>query len=441
MASNKMTVDFQCSAGKMKPMHAVNNGPVYKANADQRITNFYDYRAAGIPYARNHDASFFSTYGGEHTVDVNFIFPDFDADPYDPASYDFACTDEYIRVTELAGAETFYRLGSKIEHGVKKYNTYPPKDFKKWAIICEYIIRHYTEGWADGFRYKMTYWEIWNEPDMIRNATWQGTREQFFELYEVAATHLKEKFPHLKIGGPAVTGVESDWEVLFLDWMTKDGKKVPLDFFSWHLYNKDVEPLIRKVRYTRNLLDKYGYTETESILNEWNYMRGWEGETYEYSIRSHFGLKGASFTAAYMCVGQQEPLDMLMYYDARPCGFNGMWAPYLYDKLKGYYPFYAFNVVYRLENSVKITTEAENLYACAAKNDTEAAIMLVHYEEEDNGKGITFTLDTLGLSEGMKAEYYLLDEEHDLELILEEMCRKGNEITLKHNAMLLIRYK
>ena len=41
-----------------------------------------------------------------------------------------------------------------------------PKDFKKWAVICEHIIRHYTEGWADGFFYDMPYWEIWNEPDL-----------------------------------------------------------------------------------------------------------------------------------------------------------------------------------------------------------------------------------------------------------------------------------
>ena len=85
-----ITVDFSQILGKMKPMHSVNNGPVYKFAVDQRITNIDSYKAAGIPYARNHDASFFSTYGGEHTVDVNFIFTNPDADPYDPASYDFA---------------------------------------------------------------------------------------------------------------------------------------------------------------------------------------------------------------------------------------------------------------------------------------------------------------------------------------------------------------
>ena len=90
----QVQVDFLQSMGKVKPMHAVNNGPVYKFAADQRITNIDAFREAGIPFARNHDASFCATYGGSHTVDVHAIFPDFDKDPYDPASYDFAITDE-----------------------------------------------------------------------------------------------------------------------------------------------------------------------------------------------------------------------------------------------------------------------------------------------------------------------------------------------------------
>jgi hypothetical protein len=98
----RINIDFGKKLGCVKPMHAVNNGPVYKFAVDQRITNIDDYRAAGIPFARNHDAAFYSTYGGEHTVDVHNIFTNFDADPYLPESYDFAMTDEYIKVCEFA---------------------------------------------------------------------------------------------------------------------------------------------------------------------------------------------------------------------------------------------------------------------------------------------------------------------------------------------------
>ena len=63
----------------------------------------------------------------------------------------------------------------------------------KWAEICEHIIRHYNEGWADGFYYNIEYWEIWNEPD--NSQMWTGTPEEFYELYRVAANHLKSCFP------------------------------------------------------------------------------------------------------------------------------------------------------------------------------------------------------------------------------------------------------
>ena len=96
---NMVRVQFDEVVGKVKPMHAVNNGPtkpIEKPTAMAR-SNFWQYKEAGIPYARNHDASFCSAYGGEHTVDVHAIFPNFDADVNDPASYDFMLTDKIGR--------------------------------------------------------------------------------------------------------------------------------------------------------------------------------------------------------------------------------------------------------------------------------------------------------------------------------------------------------
>ena len=46
---DQITVNFGNPVGKVKPMHSVNNGPVYKFSADQRITNIDTFRAAGIP--------------------------------------------------------------------------------------------------------------------------------------------------------------------------------------------------------------------------------------------------------------------------------------------------------------------------------------------------------------------------------------------------------
>lgn len=411
-------VNCQKTLGKIKPMHAVNNGPVYKFASDQRITNIEAYKAAGIPYARTHDAAFYATYGGEHIVDIHAIFPNFDADPENPASYDFCLTDEYLKVIDFAGTKTFYRLGSKIEHWKKKYGTLPPKDFKKWAVICEHIIRHYTEGWADGFYYDIEYWEIWNEPDLdpddaVHKRCWGGTEKQFFELYDITAKHLKACFPHLKIGGPALAG-KADWAERFLKQL-----EAPLDFFSWHVYGATVEKVAEKVQLYRKLLDDNGFTETESILNEWNYVKGWRGEEWLYSLRMEKSLKGAAFIASVMSTCQKLPLDMLMYYDARPCGMNGMFnTDFVCDLLKGYYPFSMFNTLYKLGTEVE-STGCEDAYVCAARNNNEAAVMVTRFCEEDGEAPEEIKVTVSGMP-ACKAEFYLLDETHDLILVREE---------------------
>ncbi len=443
---NVITVDFQRVVGKVKPMHAVNNGPVYKFASDQRITNMDDYKAAGIPYARNHDASFFSTYGGEHTVDVHAIFPNFDADPYDEASYDFACTDEYVKVTAFSGAETFYRLGSKIEHGVKKYGTIPPKDFRKWAVICEHIIKHYNYGWANGFAYDLRYWEIWNEPDLDpddakHKRTWGGTAKEYYELYVIAATHLKACFPNLKIGGPALAFYKEEWLDGFFTALTEGGKRTPLDFFSWHIYANDVRSVKRDAHRMQAKLKQYGYEDAESILNEWNYVQGWESDDFLYTIRTVGKMKGAAFTAAVMCMSQNEPIDMLMYYDARPSGLNGLWAPYTYDRLKGYYPFYAFNQLYVLKNAVATETEGEDVYACAATDEDGQAVMIAYFNNDDGMPDKQVALKLQGVKEGATAQIYLLDGQNDLALVRECKASELTTLTVANQSMILIKLR
>ena len=413
-----VTVDFSKSVGTIKPMHSVNNGP---AGARVRGTSNFDaFSAAGIPMARNHDASFYPGYGGEHTVDIHRIFKNFAADENNPASYVFAPTDEYVKNTFECGTKVFYRLGATIEHGYK-YGTYPPADFAKWARICEHVIRHYTEGWADGFHYDIEYWEIWNEPD-CRNADgsnpcWQGTDEQFVDLFTTSIRHLKECFPNLKIGGPAFCSI---WSEPFIDLLLTDmqKQKLPLDFFSYHGYAKDPDYYALSARMAREKLDKFGYTDTEIILNEWNYIKGWLNEDWKYSLRMEKGLKGAAFIASSMICAQHSPMDHFMYYDARPCGMNGMFNTDTLEPLKGYYPFPMYNVLYQLSNETEAVSDTEGVYALAAMNGREAAVMLSYYQDDDDAEPALANLSISGLPEGpWRFECYLLDAEHDNELV------------------------
>ena len=208
--SATVVVDSSDILGPLKPFNAVNNGP----EPDDRL-QMNDFRILHIPYSRTHDAN--EGYYGKRLVDISAVFPDFCKDPDKPSSYDFRETDLYIKTLIDSGSEPFYRLGQTIENQTgAKYNIYPPKDYKKWAKICEHIIRHYNEGWADGFHYNIRYWEIWNEADLDQSSgrwkteprTWGGPIEEFHKMYAVAAKHMKECFPDLKIGGPSYCRIQ-----------------------------------------------------------------------------------------------------------------------------------------------------------------------------------------------------------------------------------------
>ncbi len=405
----KLTVDRDRITGKIKPMNAVNNGPVYTENADQNDTNLYYYRDAGIPYARTHDASICYDYGGEHTVDIINIFTDFDADPYDPASYDFSLTDMYLNNIRLAGTKTFFRLGNKIEHWPKHYGILPPKDAKKWAVICEHIIRHYNEGWADGFSMDIEYWEIWNEPD-FNGKCWAGTPEQFHELFAVTAKHLKKCFPNLKIGGPAVCGYNEEWLVPFFEKMREEN--VPMDFYSWHCYASDVKKITDDVKKHRALLDKYGYNAAESILNEWNYVRGWGADEWKYSKKTINSIKGAAFVSAVMSACQHENLDMLMYYDARiNSTMNCLFDSCTCEPKKGYYPIKIWGEMLKMADECETVCTVPDIYAASAVKNGESLTLVTYYTDDDNALPRRFTVD---MKKDSLYTVCLLNEEHDM---------------------------
>lgn len=396
--------DFDRHTGPVKPLNAVNNGPV--GGGVRGVGNFADYAALHIPYARLHDASFFSGYGGEFTVDVHRVFPDFGADETDPASYNFTSTDAYLQNILAAGTQPFYRLGASIEHGQKK-GTFPPADYEKWARICEKILLHYNEGWADGFHMGIRYAEIWNEPD-CRNADgsnpcWQGTEEAFIDFFDVAARYLKGAFPELRIGGPAFCSV---WAPLMEKALKAWGKLgTPLDFVSYHWYGARIADLRETMRRARELCVQAGYGSVELILNEWNYIRGWLGEDWAYSLRTEKGQKGASFIAAAMCAGQPEPLDMLMYYDARPSRMNGLFDTDTYRPLPGYETFRAFAVLAGLEQAVPVTAEEDaGLYALAAGEGGRGAMLFTRYTDEDTAEDLPVKVCLRGLREGTRKQ-------------------------------------
>ena len=389
MSSFDVNVDFDKSIGKMKPVHGVNSGPrtkVFTYNASEL------FKAMGIPSCRLHDVEY--PYGSGEFVDVHCIFKNFDADENDPASYNFGLTDKYIEAVRDVGADVLFRLGESIEHAPVKRYIYPPKDFSKWARICEHIIRHYNEGFADGYEWNITYWEIWNEPDLDAyrdtKKMWTGSVEDFYDFYETAAKHLKACFPNLKIGGPAIAGTVK-WADEFLKAMSE--RNVPIDFFSWHKYSSDISSYEKQDKTMRDLLVKYGYGDAEIWLDEWNYMESWNNQPP--SFKKLVGMTGAAFCSAALTTFQKSHLSGASYFEADVikewCGLFEVEDMSIdtfatkdpKGKLKPRKPFYAFtafNDLYRLGTECEAQGEGEGLYALAARNSSSGGVLITSYQ-------------------------------------------------------------
>ena len=446
-----ITIDLKKECGKIKPLHGVNNGP--------KTWNFWfdttdTFKHAAIPFVRLHDTEY--PYGSGHYVDIHCVFPDFNADPYNPDSYDFSATDEYIKAIVESGAKPFYRLGESIEHPAKKYHIFPPKDNLRWAKICEGIIRHYTEGWANGFRYDMQYWEIWNEPDCHElpeeSLMWKGTPEEYFRLYTTAANHLKSKFPHLKIGGYASCGfyalsqesLENENCMLenagkrevdfikffhnFMKYITDSNQTAPLDFFSWHEYSANLETIIFHANYVRKQLDYYGFNKTESICNEWNYC----GEDMFAEMKR---MPGAAFCAAVLCGLQSAPMDSAMYYTGDPTNvYNGLYENLSVKTTKTYLIFEAFGKLYQLGAQVEAICDNNKIYKCAAKNnENDFAVMMVNYNQNE-----TELILIINGAEDKNLKVLLLDDKHDMEQVQTVNSGDVNKIILNKNSILFI---
>ena len=414
-------VDFSKMSGAIKPLNGVNNGPlVLGVNADLSV-----YHAeAGFPFTRLHDPG----WPSPDVVDIPVIFPNFEADPDDSNNYNFKKTDDYIAAIVKNNSEIIFRLGTSIEH-YTQYYIHPPKDYDKWAKICTNIIRHYNEGWANGFDYNIKYWEIWNEPDS--KLMWLGTRDQYFELYKVAANAIKKHDPSLKVGGPATTGVKSPIVKPFLKYCKENN--IPLDFFTWHSYNNKPYLILEETEYIRSLLDDYGFNETENHLNEWHYLNSWEAllpkkdelEKFKH-LRENYattvGPIGAAYAASVLMLLQDSSMDVANFYSADTNLFS-MFDVYGVPS-KVYYAFKAFNQLAQTSSRVQLHANVQdrNIISCAGiSSDKQKGILLIsNYSETEKNYRLTIE----NFTDNLKAQYgyniYMLDDKTDLELIKED---------------------
>jgi hypothetical protein len=434
-----LNADFSVHTGTIRPLHGINKGPLAPGGIFDVIK---EQKELGIPFTRLHDCGWPNPY----VVDHHAVFPNPNADPALPESYDFRLTDEYIDAVRKTGSEPIYRLGESIEHSTVKRFVHPPADMEKWADVCVGIIRHYNEGWANGFHYNIRYWEIWNEPEN-RPTMWSGNDDDYLRLYRTAALAIKKQFPTLKVGGPALGASGSfikgefqptDFAANFLDMCRKEN--VPLNFFSWHCYTADPSELAARSQAIRNLLDSKGFTETENHLNEWNYLPGNKWTALDRAAtpvarqacyQEMAGAPGASFVVASLLELEDAPIDVCNFYHGELGGFGIFTEQGV--PLKAYQGLRAFQGLVETPRRVEThgAVAGKLAYAAGLSRDGREATMLVSNFSDPRSE---FLLDWKGFAwtGGVTAEIRTIDAENDYSKARSESV-SGEHATLRLN--------
>ncbi len=418
--------------GKIKKVNGGNLAPPLTEET-QPACNIRDaYANMNIPVTRLHDAPFEN--GGLRIVDIPLIFCNMNARADDPENYYFEQTDDYIRNCIESGTAVYYRLGATIEHSVNKYFVHPPKDVDKWIDVASNIIRHYTEGKWNGYHYDIEYWEIWNEPD-AGAIMWTGSIDEFNTFFAKVAIELKKRFPHLKIGGPAHGHGGESTVKNFLSFCAQ--KKVPLDFYSYHIYSDDEKEILGRPARIRKWLDEYGYSKTELHLNEWNYLPfGW---SFDRVKRRELikGMEGAAFLNTILIGLQDTPIDLACYYTVT----EGGWGVFQDRKpMKNYYGMKAFGEIIKYDNRILVKTE--NMPAgcrSLAGVDEQGNMAILTTLWKSGPLDLSFDVDNIGDYSQMKI--YMLDEKNDLEPVVETEGIKGKlkVKTISESSVVLIK--
>ena len=327
----RITLDASRKQGIIRNILGMNNSPrIVSPGAMATETEYF--KALSPARVRYHDAVIENP--GYAVIDVTRIFPLFRADEKDPENYDFKPTDLYLKQVVDCGTPIEFRLGETIEHSPGKFRVNPPPDLDKWAEICVNIVRHYNEGWADGFHWNIQYWSIWEEPGNVP-LLFNGDYAVYLKLFVTTFKKIKASFPNLKVGGTndalpfsfPKKRIERS-----LEYFHDEG--VRPDFLCYTGYARKPDEYVDYVEKLQAIMEQYGYgAETELNISECHYAPSeWNAQGY-YAPEMHNHIS-AAFAAT----------TLIRFLDTRlNCAYHYAWQTScwrLFDEYLKPYPLY-----------------------------------------------------------------------------------------------------
>jgi hypothetical protein len=374
-----ITVTLGTAKGVIRPLLGVNAGPMAagaQSNAD--VTEGYQW--IGVTQIRTHNY-----YG---PLDMATMFPDQNADPSNPSSYDFTESDKVFEAILAGGFEPYLRLGDswRSGFGFPKAELRAPSKRANWVRAAVEVVRHYRRMAGSCLRYV----EIWNEPDLRQ--FWDAQLWSFFPLFDETARALKTAFPDLKVGGPGFTQAAvltpqgRNLTSTFLRYLKRHS--TPLDFFSWHMYANNPSVFVHAAQFYRAELNRHGFSSTESHLTEYN-----TDERQPVSVMDmRMGGHGAAvITAAWIGLQQEDVAVAAFYRGTDPAmdlpTFFGLFRANGTPK-RAALAFSFWSQIAKHPARLRLTTTdrdgAEQIWLLAGKNDSgEIAVLAANPHQSD----------------------------------------------------------
>lgn len=116
-----------------------------------------------------------------------------------------------------------------------KGNISKPKNYSQWDELIKNFTAHLVKRYGTA-EVRSWFFEVWNEPNL--KFFYQGTQDDYFELYDHTARAIKAVDKLIPVGGPATAC--NAWISDLIRFCSKN--ETPLDFISTHHYPTD-DPL------------------------------------------------------------------------------------------------------------------------------------------------------------------------------------------------------
>ena len=248
-----------------------------RADWQRQLT--YAHRECGFQYIRMH---------GLFCDDMGVYREDGQGKP----QYNWQYIDELYDFLQSIGMKPFVELGfmpSALASGSKtifwwRGNVTRPKDMTKWSDFIRAFVSHLQERYGQD-EVRTWYFEVWNEPNL--GGFFDGTQQQYFDLYAATARAIKSVSTDYKVGGPATAGC--GWVPEFIHFC--DTNHAPVDFISTHTYGVQ-----------SGYLDEHGDAGTvlspnpDSIYGEVHWVRREISESAMPKLDLHFTEWSSSYT-------------------------------------------------------------------------------------------------------------------------------------------------